>query len=321
MILLQLGLALNAQITVSRNGHVGIGSRLTAYGLDVRVNKGILFSSSGGEGITFRLDSLFCMEDFVIDQYSNEPMLRTNSSYSGYLGNGSKKLNEIHAHRIFADFHYVPADQDMMQNIRPINGALSRILSARGVGYDLHEDNFEHVSNEAKQAALKAAGSNKFGVIAQELQTCLPELVQMNEDGSLSIHYEGFIPLLIEAVKEQQKTIGQLEDQINYLKSCIHVEEEDGGSSDAPILFQNTPNPFSNETEIIFYIPGTATEATLNLYDLGGIQLRSFNVTENGFSSIRLYSTELLPGLYLYTLFVDGKEIDTKKMVLTIQHR
>lgn len=315
MIIMHMGLALNAQIKVSRDGHVGIGSKHTTHGLDVRVNSGILFSSSGGEGITFRLDSLFCVEDFVFDQYSKEPMLRTNSSYYGYLGNGSKKLNEIHAHRIFADFHYVPADQDMMQNIRPINGALSRILSARGVWYDLHDDNFKDVSNEAKQAMLKTAGSNKFGVIAQELQNCLPELVQMNEAGSMTIHYEGFIPLLIEAIKEQQKTIGQLEDQINYLMSYIHGNAPDESSSDAPILYQNAPNPFSNETEIICYVPGTATEAILNLFDLGGIQLRSYNVRTDGFTSIRLYSADFLPGMYLYTLLVDGKEIGTRKIV------
>jgi hypothetical protein len=319
MILLPMGLALNAQITVNRDGHVGIGSRHTSYGLDVRVNSGILFSSSGGEGITFRLDSLSCEEDLVFGHHSNEPMLGANSSYCGYLGSGGKKLNEIHAHRIFADFHYVPADRDMMQNIRPINGALSRILSVRGVSYDLHEDNFKYVTNEAKQAALKVAGSNKFGVIAQELQPCLPELVRVDETGSLTIHYDGFIPLLIEAVKEQQKTIGQLEDQINYLTSYIDGYAPDESSSDAPILFQNTPNPFSNETEIICYIPGNATEATLNLYDLGGIQLRSYNVRTDGFTSIRLYSSEFLPGMYLYTLFVDGKEIGTRKMVLTIQ--
>jgi hypothetical protein len=320
MILLLMNLALNAQITVSRDGHVGIGSRHTTYGLDVRVNSGILFSSSGGEGITFRLDSISCEEDFVFSQYSNEPMLRTNSSYFGYLGNGSNKLNEIHAHRIFSDFHFVPADQERMQNIMPINGALSRILSVQGVGYDLHKDNFKHVSNEAKKASLMLGSRNHFGVIAQELKSCLPELVRTNKDGSLSINYDGFIPLLIEALKEQQKTIGQLEDQLNYLKTYLQINLPDESSSDSPILFQNTPNPFSNETEIISYVPGSATEATLSLCDLNGIQLRSYNLGKNGFSSIRLYSSELLPGIYLYTLFVDGKKIGTRKMVLSNQN-
>jgi hypothetical protein len=208
-----------------------------------------------------------------------------------------------------------------MQNIGPIHGALSRILSVRGIGYDLNKDNFRQVLNKTKKASLMVDSRNHYGVIAQELQSCLPELVRTKEDGSLSINYDGFIPLLIEALKEQQKIIGQLEHQVNYLKTYLQINVPDESSSDAPILFQNTPNPFSTETEIICFVPGTATEATLHLNDLSGIQLRSYPVRTDGFTSIRLYSSELLPGMYLYTLFVDGNKIGTRKMVLTNQQR
>jgi hypothetical protein len=53
---------------------------------------------------------------------------------------------------------------------------------------------------------------SKIGLLAQELQTVFPELVKTanNSDGTLSVNYQGMIPVLLNAIKEQQAQIKEL---------------------------------------------------------------------------------------------------------------
>jgi len=50
---------------------------------------------------------------------------------------------------------------------------------------------------------------------------------------------------------------------------------------------------------------------------LQGKQIKQINIEERGNGSVIINGYELTPGMYMYTLIVDGKEIDTKKMILT----
>ncbi len=55
----------------------------------------------------------------------------------------------------------------------------------------------------------------------------------------------------------------------------------------------------------------------LYIYDMQGTQIKSFNLSVTGYSDITLRNTGLQPGIYMYSLIVDGQEIDTKRMILT----
>ena len=52
-----------------------------------------------------------------------------------------------------------------------------------------------------------------IGVIAQEIEEVLPEVVQTRESGYKAVNYDKIVPLLIEAIKEQQKQINDLRDK------------------------------------------------------------------------------------------------------------
>jgi len=56
----------------------------------------------------------------------------------------------------------------------------------------------------------------KIGLLAQEVQKAFPELVKQAEDaeGTLSINYQGMIPVLINAIKEQQIELQRLRDKL-----------------------------------------------------------------------------------------------------------
>ena len=83
-------------------------------------------------------------------------------------------------------------------------------------------------------------------------------------------------------------------------------------------LFENQPNPFTENTEIYFFIPEESHSAFISIYDMSGNQTMKFDVSmPKGYSSITIEGNKLQKGTYIYSLVVDGKEVDSKKMVLT----
>jgi hypothetical protein len=84
-----------------------------------------------------------------------------------------------------------------------------------------------------------------------------------------------------------------------------------------PVLYQNSPNPFNQTTNISYYLPETIISATLNVYNMSGSPIKTIPIIQKGKGSITINGLELSPGMYLYTLIADGKEVDTKRMILT----
>jgi hypothetical protein len=59
--------------------------------------------------------------------------------------------------------------------------------------------------------------STQIGLLAQEVQKAFPELVKEDDKGVLSVNYTGLIPVMIDAIKEQDKKINALEKQVQLL--------------------------------------------------------------------------------------------------------
>ena len=85
-------------------------------------------------------------------------------------------------------------------------------------------------SDGKKRSELEQQRKNKLGFIAQELETVFPELVHYNEESGLkSVDYIGVIPVLVEAVKEQQAIIDSLKEKVKEsedLKQRVERLEE-----------------------------------------------------------------------------------------------
>ena len=92
------------------------------------------------------------------------------------------------------------SDIKSKQNIQTIKNSLEKVLKLRGVS-------FEWIDNKNKA----------IGVIAQEVEQVLPETVTENENGIKSVSYDSIIGLLIEAIKEQQGLITNIEKKIDLL--------------------------------------------------------------------------------------------------------
>jgi len=87
-------------------------------------------------------------------------------------------------------------------------------------------------------------------------------------------------------------------------------------NSSTNILFQNSPNPFFKSTDIEYEVDDDSQNSFINIYNLFGIKIKSVRLSERGVSKISLSSFEFDPGIYFYSLSVDDKVIDTKKMII-----
>ena len=56
---------------------------------------------------------------------------------------------------------------------------------------------------------------NEIGMIAQDVEKVLPEVVATREDGFKAVRYEKMVPLLIEAIKDQQEQIKDLQSRLD----------------------------------------------------------------------------------------------------------
>lgn len=130
------------------------------------------------------------------------------------------------------------------------------------------------------------------------------------------------IPLLVQSIQELTVEINRLKSKSQSPLSRS-VDEEDGEVEDGLMdkleseLFQNTPNPFSDNTVIKYVIPQDVQNANLLIYDMNGKQIEQFVLTQKGMGSIVLEGSHLEAGMYLYSLIVDSKVIDVKRMILT----
>ena len=79
---------------------------------------------------------------------------------------------------------------------------------------------------------------------------------------------------------------------------------------------QNTPNPFREKTVIRFKLSDDAKDASICIFDMSGKLLKKLPVSK-GMESVSVNGYELGEGMFLYSLVVNGREIDTKRMILS----
>ena len=205
---------------------------------------------------------------------------------------------------------YFPvSDSRLKKDVQNLDNVMDDIMKLRPTTY-LFNDQKDDTRN--------------YGLIAQELKEVFPDMVNVRElegedDVNLpdlhTVGYTNLIPVLIKGMQEQQA-------EIEELKAQLATTSEKGATdfineTRADVLFQNSPNPFSSFTNIEYQLtPGFKT-AAIYVFDLNGRQVLSYNNLAAGEGSVTIPGNELDPGMFLYSLVVDGQEVSTKRMILT----
>jgi hypothetical protein len=227
---------------------------------------------------------------------------------------------------IFSYSYATPSDKRQKENVRPIVKSLDKIKALNGVKYDLKKEiyrgNSEKQNNgkSKNDAHIEKDRKDKIGFLAQDVFEVIPEVVMYDDSTDVyAIDYVKIIPVLVEAMKEQQVQIAELQAQLsgNGSKGKRTENEEEDVIIDATQLILSKPNPFRDQTVVSFMISENTQDANLYIYDLQGTQVKSYPINQRGSGSITIQGNELKAGMYLYSLLVDGEIVGTEKMVLT----
>ncbi|HVX52689.1 MAG TPA: tail fiber domain-containing protein [Chitinophagaceae bacterium] len=144
-----------------------------------------------------------------------------------------------------------------------------------------------------------------------------------------AVNYIALIPIIIKALQEmnaskdsaiaqQNIKINDLQNQVNQLKTMITSSATSQQSTfiTSASLAQNEPNPFGNTTTISYTLPQKYSSAKIIISDKNGGALKQVNLSAKGKGSVHIDAATLSSGAYQYSLYVDGRLIDTKQMVL-----
>jgi uncharacterized protein YukE len=131
---------------------------------------------------------------------------------------------------------------------------------------------------------------------------------------------------LEEKVNQLNERVNQLAKQVNGVSKSFNKADEESlnqktatlsnEDADQAMLLQNRPNPYSNETVIPYYLPGSAQNAHMLITNTQGQMLKRIPLEGTGKGGLTLQTADLNQGQYQYTLIIDGRQIQTRKMIV-----
>jgi len=231
---------------------------------------------------------------------------------------------------VFSTGVYDGSDRRLKENIRNVDGAMQIIKQLQGVRYTFRQDLYMPNSKDEFGNLIKRdlPQGLQLGLIAQDVEKVLPEIVATDNEGYKAIAYQKIVAVLIEGMKEQQATIEaksiktqELEQRISHLEQLLssvgtginNTIDLNGGND---VLLQNVPNPFNGNTEIQYKLPANSVDAYVVIVDINGKTTKKINL-QGTEGSASVSANDMAAGVYLYSLWADGKELATKRMVVS----
>ena len=146
--------------------------------------------------------SIACLNNALAGNDVRHDSLGIGTAASGTTGE-IRATNNITA--------YYSSDRRLKENIKIISDPLQKLSQIDGVFFDWTDDYIETHGGEDSLFLRK----QDVGVIAQQVEEVLPVVVADRPDGYKAVRYEKIIPLLIEAIKDQQCQIEKLKNENN----------------------------------------------------------------------------------------------------------
>ena len=213
-----LSIAMGRSTTASGTYSTAMGRSTTASG-DYSTAMGYYTTASGSRSTAMGDNTT--ASDFasvVIGQYNSSGSSVTNNATSFntantafVIGNGTDSSNKSDAFKVMFNGDatvsndltvsgdvVISSDARLKSNIVSLGYTLSKLLQIDGKSYEMK-------------------GKQKIGVLAQEIQEVFPELVSKDDNEMLAVNYQGLVPVLINALKEQQQEIDELKEVVQKL--------------------------------------------------------------------------------------------------------
>jgi hypothetical protein len=194
-------------VSGAANASGGIGGDFSgaAYGVRTTSTSGTGLQSTSTNG--YAVTGLSTNSIGVRAQGNNygiyADLVAGSSGWAGYFA------GSLYASLTYSGAFYYYSDQRLKDDIKPLTGALDKLKGIEGKTFTW---------NKNKVNGDKA-GKTDVGVIAQDVEKVLPEAVTTNKTtGYKAVDYPRLVPLLVNAIKEQQTEIDALKQQVDALK-------------------------------------------------------------------------------------------------------
>lgn len=244
-----------------------------------------------------------------------------NGRYAGYF-DGEVYVNN----QITATSFVSPSDIRLKQNVESVSkntragSTLENVLNMNVIKYNYIDfrncENSDTITTDCQDPSQDITADTHYGLSAQELQSIYPDLVKKGQDGYLGINYVELVPILIRSIQELKAELDEVKETKDGTFEARNTSALPDASLSSAKLFQNAPNPFSERTEVRFLLPDNTQDAFVYIFDMTGKMLRQIPVNSS-MNSVIVNGYEFSPGIYLYSLAINGKEIDTKRMILS----
>lgn len=233
---------------------------------------------------------------------------------------------------------FIPADNRLNENVVSLNergdeaNTLDNLLSMNVIEYNMKSQIMDELNNGVKQDAtdeereafehlrkdeMKMSTRRHFGIDASELQKVYPDLVLEGQDGYLSVNYVELVPILIRSIQELKQELDEVKGASKAMtRSAGNESTNISAANSGNVLYQNTPNPFKEQTVIRFKLEDNVQDASICIFDMTGKTLKKLPIS-SGMESVSIGGYELGEGMFLYSLIINGQVIDTKRMVIS----
>jgi len=168
-----------------------------AFGLSNAFGSHLKFGASSSFGMKADLG---VKADAIIKKFEGTPSWSAASPVGTFFGTfnvvGSLTANGVPVE--------LTSDIRLKENIKPLENSLEKVMTLRGVEYDRND-----------------YGWHEIGMIAQEVEEVIPDLVRDNSEGNKVLDYPHLTAVLVEAIKEQQKQIDTLKETVAELSTKL----------------------------------------------------------------------------------------------------
>jgi hypothetical protein len=227
---------------------------------------------------------------------------------------------------------WTSSDENLKTDIADLEGSLEKVLSLEPKSYRYNSSTYGFMGYDDSQ---------HIGLLAQNVESVLPELVaevthpaSYDENGDeinpavdfKAIRYDGLIPVLIAAMKDQQAIIAEQSSRLDHLETALanccalpgnDADQRSGSIDNSQLtdpaserLLTIAPNPFTDRTTVSYTLErGGRAQLLVNSSDGKHLQVLEEGVRSEGQYNYTWSTAHLAPGVYYVTLLLDGEPL------------
>lgn len=204
-------------------------------------------------------------------------------------------------------------DSTTENNGRPAGAASAAVQQEDGTSAPQYQDVFD--GNDLDDPRTMPQQGDEETYYPQDINVLQDELFNSSSPEEVIEQ----LTALKRLVTELNRTTEELRRENRLIRRSLGAccsRSELGYTANDAYLLQNAPNPSQGRTQIEYFIPEGLRQAQIEVRDVKGVLLETFDVEAEGMSQLELNAGRFAAGTYLYYLTIDGAVIDSKVMII-----